>query len=244
MDMTLVQYLNGQFSLLQVLDFFCRLALACVLGALIGIERSKRFKEAGVRTHIIVCCGAALFMIVSKYGFADLSFAGGAYFNGTRGADPARVAAQVVSGISFLCAGVIFKNEGLVKGLTTAAGLWFTAGLGLAVGSGMIFLGIIATVLISATQYFMHRYAVGADAYAANRIQFSVKSDTDFHEALLRQLEQWDAQVAESKIARRRDGTTDYDLILRRRTEISYKELKIFMYSHPEILSASNSPIR
>ena len=77
MDMTLVQYLNGQFSLLQVLDFFCRLALACVLGALIGIERSKRFKEAGVRTHIIVCCGAALFMIVSKYGFADLSFAGG-----------------------------------------------------------------------------------------------------------------------------------------------------------------------
>ena len=244
MDMTFVQYLNGQFSLLQVLDFFCRLALACVLGALIGIERSKRFKEAGVRTHIIVCCGAALFMIVSKYGFADLSFAGGAYFNGTRGADPARVAAQVVSGISFLCAGVIFKNEGLVKGLTTAAGLWFTAGLGLAVGSGMIFLGIIATVLISATQYFMHRYAVGADAYAANRIQFSVKSDTDFHEALLRQLEQWDAQVAESKIARRRDGTTDYDLILRRRTEISYKELKIFMDSHPEILSASNSPIR
>ena len=244
MDMTLVQYLNGQFSLLQVLDFFCRLALACVLGALIGIERSKRFKEAGVRTHIIVCCGAALFMIVSKYGFADLSFAGGAYFNGTRGADPARVAAQVVSGISFLCAGVIFKNEGLVKGLTTAAGLWFTAGLGLAVGSGMIFLGIIATVLISATQYFMHRYAVGADAYAANRIQFSVKSDTDFHEALLRQLEQWDAQVAESKIARRRDGTTDYDLILRRRTEISYKEVKIFMDSHPEILSASNSPIR
>ena len=244
MDMTFVQYLNGQFSLLQVLDFFCRLALACVLGALIGIERSKRFKEAGVRTHIIVCCGAALFMIVSKYGFADLSFAGGAYFNGTRGADPARVAAQVVSGISFLCAGVIFKNEGLVKGLTTAAGLWFTAGLGLAVGSGMIFLGIIATVLISATQYFMHRYAVGADAYAANRIQVTVKSDTDFHEALLRQLEQWNAQVAESKIARRRDGTTDYDLILRRRTEISYKELKIFMDSHPEILSASNSPIR
>ena len=242
--MTLVQYLNSQFALTQYLDFLGRLLLACLCGAAIGYERTKRFKEAGIRTHIIVCCAAALFMMVSKYGFADLTAANGANFNGTRGADPARVAAQVVSGISFLCAGVIFKNEGVVKGLTTAAGLWFTAGLGLAVGSGMIFLGIIATVLISATQYFMHRYAVGADAYAANRIQFSVKSDTDFHEALLRQLEQWDAQVAESKIARRRDGTTDYDLILRRRTEISYKELEIFMDSHPEILSASNSPIR
>ncbi len=242
--MTLVQYLNSQFALTQYLDFMGRLLLACLCGAVIGYERTKRFKEAGIRTHIIVCCAAALFMMVSKYGFADLTAEGGAVFNGTRGADPARVAAQVVSGISFLCAGVIFKNEGVVKGLTTAAGLWLTAGLGLAVGSGMIFLGISATVLISAIQYFMHRYAVGADAYAANRIQFTVKSDTDFYDALMQQLEQWNAQVAESKIARRRDGTTEYDLILRRRTEISYKELKAFMDSRPEILSASNSPIR
>ena len=242
--MTLIQYLHSQFAPVQVLDFAGRLLLACLCGAAIGYERSKRFKEAGIRTHIIVCCASALFMLVSKYGFADMITADGAFSYGTHGTDPARVAAQVVSGISFLCAGVIFKNEGLVKGLTTAAGLWFTAGLGLAVGSGMIFLGIIATVLISAIQYFMHRYAVGADAYAANRIQFTVKSDTDFHEALLRQLEQWNAQVAESKIARRRDGTTDYDLILRRRTEISYAEMKSFMESRDDILSTSNSPIR
>ena len=242
--MTLVQYLHSQFAPVQIVDFAGRLLLACLCGAAIGYERSKRFKEAGIRTHIIVCCASALFMLVSKYGLADMVTADGTFSFGTHGTDPARVAAQVVSGISFLCAGVIFKNEGLVKGLTTAAGLWFTAGLGLAVGSGMIFLGIIATVLISAIQYFMHRYAVGADAYAANRIQFTVKSDTDFHEALLRQLEQWNAQVAESKIARRRDGTTDYDLILRRRTEIGYAELKAFMDSRQEILSASNSPIR
>jgi putative Mg2+ transporter-C (MgtC) family protein len=232
------------FQMAQIAEFFLRIFVACVCGAVIGFERSKRFKEAGIRTHIIVCCAAALFTVVSKYGFADMASADGTFSFATHGTDPARVAAQVVSGISFLCAGVIFKNEGLVKGLTTAAGLWFTAGLGLAVGSGLIFLGIIATVLISAIQYLMHRYAVGADAYAANRIQFTVKSDTDFHEALLRQLEQWNAQVAESKIAHRRDGTTDYDLILRRRTEIGYKELKTFMDSRPEILSASNSPIR
>ena len=76
-------------------------------------------------------------MIISKYGFADLTAADGAVYNETRGADPARVAAQAVSGISFLGAGVIFKNGNTVKGLTTAAGIWATAAIGLAVGAGM-----------------------------------------------------------------------------------------------------------
>lgn len=139
--MTLSAYLTSQFSMLQELDFFCRLLLACLCGACIGMERTRRFKEAGVRTHVIVCCAAALMMIVSKYGFADLTSETGAVFNGTRGADPARVAAQVVSGISFLGAGVIFKHGSSVKGLTTAAGIWATAGIGLAIGSGMFILG-------------------------------------------------------------------------------------------------------
>ena len=242
--MTLIQYLHSQFAPVQVLDFAGRLVLACLCGAAIGYERSKRFKEAGIRTHIIVCCASALFMLVSKYGLADMITADGAFSYGTHGTDPARVAAQVVSGISFLCAGVIFKNEGLVKGLTTAAGLWFTAGLGLAVGSGMIFLGIIATVLISAIQYFMHRYAVGADAYAANRIQFTVKNGFDFNGALMKQLELWGAQVTESKVDRLKEGTTSYELTIRRKKEISYEEMKSFMESRDDILSASNSPIR
>ena len=84
-------------------------------------------------------------MIVSKYGFADLTALDSANFHGTRGADPARVAAQVVSGISFLGAGVIFKNGSAVKGLTTAAGIWATAGIGLALGSGMYFIGFAVT---------------------------------------------------------------------------------------------------
>ena len=130
--MTLIEYFNGQFSIMQNLDFVARILLACFCGACIGFERSKRFKEAGIRTHVIVCCASALIMIVSKYGFADLTDADGLVFNGTRGADPARVAAKVVSGISFLGAGVIFKNGSTVKGLTTAAGIWATAGIGLA----------------------------------------------------------------------------------------------------------------
>ena len=84
--MTLCEYFNGQFSLAQNIDFFIRILAACFCGACIGFERSKRFKEAGVRTHIIVCCAAALIMIISKYGFADLTAAGGAVYNGTHGA--------------------------------------------------------------------------------------------------------------------------------------------------------------
>ena len=161
--MTLTAYLNSQFSIIQELDFFCRILLACLCGACIGMERSKRLKEAGVRTHVIVCCAAALMIIVSKYGFADLTSESGAVFNGTRGADPARIAAQVVSGISFLGAGVIFKHGSSVKGLTTAAGIWATAGIGLAIGSGMFIVGIFSTAVIAVIQILMHRFTVGVD---------------------------------------------------------------------------------
>ena len=100
------------------LEFFIRIVLAAILGALVGLERSKRQKEAGVRTHCIIACTSALFMILSKYAFVDLVGVAG-----LRGADPARIAAQVVSGISFLGAGVIFKNGNSIRGLTTAAGM-------------------------------------------------------------------------------------------------------------------------
>ena len=93
--MTLAQYLNSQFSLVQNLDFCFRMLFAAVCGAVIGAERSRRFKEAGVRTHIIVCVAAALMMIVSKYSFADLTAPDGSSFPGIRGADSARIAAQV-----------------------------------------------------------------------------------------------------------------------------------------------------
>ena len=107
----LVVYLNSHFSIWQNLDFFIRLIVACLCGICIGLERTRRLKEAGVRTHIIVCCASALFMIVSKYGFADLVSVLGVAYDGTRGADPSRVAAQVVSGISFLGAGRVVAQD-------------------------------------------------------------------------------------------------------------------------------------
>lgn len=223
-----------------LLDCCCRLAVSCILGMLIGIERSKRFKEAGVRTHIVVCCGAALCMIVSKYGFADL----GGILDGSRTSDPARLAAQVVSGIGFLGAGVIFKNGNTVRGLTTAAVLWFSAVVGLTVGAGMYVMGILAALVNLLLLVVLHRHAIGGDAYAANHLHFIVKNGYDFNGALMNQMELWQAQVTESKVDRRRDGTTEYDLTVRRRNEIEYAEMKAFMESREDVISASNSPIR
>ena len=123
------------------MEFIIRLVIAGAMGALIGLDREYRAKEAGYRTHFLVSLGSALIMIVSQYGFADVLGKEGV------GLDPSRIAAQVVSGIGFIGAGTIILNKQIVRGLTTAAGIWATAGIGLAIGSGMYVLGISATIL-------------------------------------------------------------------------------------------------
>ncbi|MEC0245223.1 MgtC/SapB family protein [Paenibacillus chitinolyticus] len=131
-------------------DYLLRVLVAGICGALIGYERKSRSKEAGIRTHFVVAVGAALMMTISKYGFQDqLDWP-------NLGLDPSRVASQVVSGVGFLGAGMIFMQKRTVKGLTTAAGIWATAGVGMAVGSGMYGLGIGVTLLILAAQKVLH----------------------------------------------------------------------------------------
>lgn len=123
-------------------NFVLRLVVAGVLGTIIGLEREYRAKEAGFRTHFLVSLGSALIMIVSQYGFQDVVGADGV------GLDPSRVAAQIVSGIGFIGAGTIIIQKQFVRGLTTAAGLWATAGIGMAVGGGMYAVGGAATLLV------------------------------------------------------------------------------------------------
>lgn len=241
--MTLCEYLNSQFTLTQNLDFLLRILAACICGASIGFERTKRFKEAGIRTHIIVCCAASLIMIVSKYGFADLTSATGSVFNGTRGADPARIAAQVVSGISFLGAGVIFKNGSSVKGLTTAAGIWATAGIGLALGAGMYFLGFTATVLIAILQITMHRFTVGADSFTINHFRFTAEYTPELKRELDEQLHRWEAQVIRSELSRDSAGRICCDLSLKMQREISLEDINSFMQRCDQIISAEGSPV-
>ncbi len=115
------------------------LAVAFGLSSIIGLERELRQKTAGLRTHTLVGVGAAVFMLVSKYGFDDV------VSSGTVSLDPSRVAAQVVSGIGFIGAGVIFVRRAGVRGLTTAAAVWLTAAVGLAAGAGLVALSAGAT---------------------------------------------------------------------------------------------------
>lgn len=123
------------------MEFIFRVFVAALLGGMIGFEREYRAKEAGLRTHFLVAMGSALFMIVSQYGFD-------AVLSTSITLDPSRVAAQVVSGIGFIGAGTIIFQKHVIKGLTTAAGLWVTSAIGLACGSGLYLLSVASTLLV------------------------------------------------------------------------------------------------
>ena len=131
--------------MLEELKYLASVLLAVVLGFAIGYERKLRYKEAGIRTHTIVCAGSALIMVVSKYGFGD-----------SAEADAARVAAQIVSGVGFLGAGIIVYRKHEIHGLTTAAGVWATAGVGMAAGAEMYLFATGATIILIAVQCLMH----------------------------------------------------------------------------------------
>ena len=122
-------------------EFILRLFLAGIMGAVIGLDREYRAKEAGYRTHFLVSLGSALIMIVSQHGFGEILDTPNVNL------DPSRIASQVVTGIGFIGAGTIILHKQIVRGLTTAAGIWATSGIGLAIGAGMYTLGISATIL-------------------------------------------------------------------------------------------------
>ena len=131
--------------MLSVEDTILRLAIAAFLGGLVGLERERLDWAAGLRTHMLVCLGSCLIMIVSSFGFADIVKAGTHIVT----LDPSRVAAQVVSGIGFLGAGtILFYRQQVIRGLTTAASLWTVAGVGLAVGGGLFVAAGATTVLV------------------------------------------------------------------------------------------------
>lgn len=124
-------------------EFVLRLFVAAMLGGMIGLEREYRAKEAGFRTHFLVALGSGLFMILSQFGFDDVL---GHYEQVSL--DPSRIASQVVTGIGFIGAGTIIFQKHVVRGLTTAAGLWVTSAIGMTAGAGMYVLSIATTVLV------------------------------------------------------------------------------------------------
>ena len=215
------------------LEFFIRIVLAAILGALVGLERSKRQKEAGVRTHCIIACTSALFMILSKYAFVDLVGVAG-----LRGADPARIAAQVVSGISFLGAGVIFKNGNSIRGLTTAAGMWGTAAVGMAIGAGMYWVGLIEAAVLVGIQIVLHRFPVGADALTTQEI---VVEMTDIHELLGRfdaLVKSHRGQISESSLTRQ-NGILCMEVTAKLDPPITHEEALAFMKANDGVRRVS-----
>ena len=178
----------------MILDITLRLIAAMVLGGVIGIEREFRSKDAGFRTHFLVALGSALFTVVSQYGFGiDLK-------------DSSRVAAQVVSGIGFLGAGTIIFQKNMVRGLTTAAGLWVTAAIGLACGTGLYVVATITTTLVLVGLEPLHTF-IPQLGKAAVQLGFVVTSKKTVSEVLKR-LKDEDIEVStfEMKSRSTKDG--------------------------------------
>ncbi len=232
--MTYGEIMMNQLTLAQYAELFLRIVVSCLCGGIVGFERTRRYKEAGIRTHIIVCAASAMLMIVSKYGFLDVE-----YLAGSHNSDPARLAAQIISGISFLGAGVIFHNGSTTKGLTTAAGVWAISGVGIAIGAGMYPLGIFVTAVICLIQFIMHKVEIGADAVNNYQLRFTVKNSEDFRKSVAEFLEEQKAQTLESKVKFDEDGFVTYNLTIRTQSEIDIEKLNFFLESIGEVKSVS-----
>ncbi|PYI52223.1 MgtC/SapB family protein [Paenibacillus flagellatus] len=134
------------------LDLTLRMVLAAVLGGLIGLEREWSNHAAGFRTHILVCIGSASIMLLSIYGFSEFAAEPNVRM------DPARLAAQVISGIGFLGAGAIIRNGSSISGLTTAASVWVVAAIGLSVGAGFYYASVLATFLVLVSLFLLNKW--------------------------------------------------------------------------------------
>ena len=192
-----------------------------------------------MRTHCLVACGAALFMIMSKYGFTDTLNAAGEFLYGVKGADPSRIAAQVVSGVGFLGAGVIFRTGISIKGLTTAAGLWATSAVGLALGAGMYSIGGLTTLLIVLEQYLMHWLHIGNEAYISQELSITFRYSAQLRDYIFGLLNDRGGIIF-SCSAKKTDGDDiTYHLVIRIKAPIAVQEMQVLMDRHQDIRAFS-----
>ncbi len=182
------------WGILLKAELLLRILLSVICGYLIGNERTHQGKQAGIKTHSIVALASCLMMIISQYGFGDF-YSAVNYPNVEMRLDPARVAAQIVSGIGFLGAGMIYVHKNNVTGLTTAAGIWATAGIGMAIGGGMYFISISSTLVIVLAQLFLHRSSKVPHLPKEEKITFVVEDTQDAIDILLELLAQNEIEV-------------------------------------------------
>ena len=224
-------------TLYDNLEFFIRILFSGILGAVVGLERTRRQKEAGVRTHCIVAVTSAVFMILSKYAFLDMLDITGAV--GAKGADPSRIASQVVTGISFLGAGVIFRHKDLsITGLTTAAGLWATSAMGMAVGAGLYWVGMFETIGLVVAQIMLHRHPIGNDAKVAQEVVVQMEDDMELLAAFDRLVAKYHGKIADSEIIRENEHIC-VKAVVRLEEQIPYSEAVSFLESHKGVYRIS-----
>ncbi|HJB93779.1 MAG TPA: MgtC/SapB family protein [Candidatus Borkfalkia stercoripullorum] len=207
---------------LQELYCLVNVLVAVILGFAIGYERKLRYKEAGIRTHTIVCAGSALMMVVSKYGF------------GGEQADAARVAAQIVAGVGFLGAGIIVYRKHEVHGLTTAAGVWATAGVGMAAGAGLYIIAAGVTVILIGVQCIFHIRCKFFQTKKYFQVKICFVSDGSDNDTIkeLFQTDRFNRLIIE-----RKGGETIYHATLNTDKEYSSQRLGEIMAQYPFIRS-------
>ena len=232
---TLLETMNRNLPLECYPELGLRIIVACICGAVIGFERTKRLKAAGIRTHCLIAATSALMMILSKYAFADMDSTLESLYESSRGADPSRIASQIVSGVSFLGAGVIFVKGRSVKGLTTAAGIWATCAIGMAVGSGMYLLGIFTTLTVVILQVILHCLKVGDDAFSTHEMTVEMQDTAELRKALDEYFEKYKVQVLTSKISKADDGYLCLNLSVKISRNVNFEDNLEFIDQHPGI---------
>lgn len=189
-------------------EYFLRIIIAAICGAVIGYERKNRMKEAGVRTHLIVALGSALMMVVSKYGFEDTAAMLGR-------ADASRIASQIVTGVGFLGAGTIFVRKNTISGLTTAAGIWATAGIGMAIGSGLYGVGIASAVAIIIVQFVFHGHIKFFQTPSAELLTFRLTENDGTVDYIRKKLSEEGIDIISIRMDKSSSGLINMDVYVK-----------------------------
>ncbi len=209
------------------LDIILRTILAILAGMVVGYERKRRQKEAGIRTHCMVALGACVFAVVSKYGFYDTVLVDSVQV------DASRVAANVVTGVCFLGAGMIFVRSKSISGLTTAAGIWAVSAIGLAFGVGLYSIAIFATCCIVFIQYILHKPLIKLEGSPSKEVTCTLECFENF-EDFSGVIMMFDPQAIFTSIEKRADGTVVTKFVIHNeQAEIirdSYSFMKKYAY--------------
>ena len=206
---------------------FGKLLIAAILSSFIGWERERRGRPAGLRTHLLVCVGVTLMMLVSEHIFVNYQ---GYKNDSVLRIDPARIAAQVVTGIGFLGAGTIMRSRASIRGLTTAASLWLVAGIGLAVGSGFILPAVFATVIAIATLILIPFIERGMKKDKFRTIKMLITGQEHFLDDITRILEKNSVKLQNYKFEKDiQKNEIMYDI------NVKYKDEKTLLFASDDI---------